>query len=208
MTMDNETIEKYLTIFLVIVLIVVIYKRMKDSNENYENSYLPNYKVNVDCSGKVGKMVRGNNDIEYTSESRSVSGSISTDDSSSASTESTESTESSESSIDAEEAQIPKKRSSRDKHRDKYRMSGILGDKNKECILDGWNDDIFKFATNQDCDCNRKGGCTVCDMKHSNEHEVVEKICKRRNKGSCIVDKMENSNFDYIKGLMLGSNVY
>ncbi len=207
--MDKESIEKYLTIFLIIVLIVVIYRNMKGgSNENYENSYLPNYKVNVDCSGKVGKMVRGDNDIEYTSESTSVSGSVSTDDSSSASAESSESSESNESSIDEEEMKIPKKRKSKDKYRDRYNMSGILGDKNKECILDGWNDDIFRFATNQDCDCNRKGGCTVCDMKHSNENEVVEKICKRRNKGSCIVDTMENSNFDYIKGLMLGSNVY
>ena len=200
--MNNVTFEKVLTIILIIILVVLIYRHLKNkSSEKFENSYLPNYAVNVDCGGKVGRMVRGNNDIEFTSDDSSVSGSVSTDESYSAPAleEATES-DGVEGETEGEEI--------KQEVLDKYQSAAILGDKNKRCILDQWGDDVFNFATNQACDCNRKAGCTVCDMKHSNSHEVVEKICKRRNTGSCIVDKMENSNFDYIRGLMLGSNVY
>lgn len=181
---NNETVEKCLTLVLIILLVVVIYKQFK-SSEGYENSYLPNYKVNVDCSGKVGQMIRGKNDIEYTSDESNVIGSISTEDSSSASALKDES---SEELVKSEEKQRKSKKSS--------------------CILDKWGDDLFRFASNQVCDCNRKNGCSVCDMKYSNESDVVGKVCSRKNIGKCIVDRMENSNFDYIKGLMLGSNVY
>lgn len=195
MNIDNENIEKYLTIILIIVLLVVIYKHIKKrSNETYENSYLPNYKVNVNCRGNNGKMMKGDNDIEFTTESSTVSGSISTDDSSSSQVSGNATDK--EDLINSGEIQKNKNRKE------------ILGDKNRHCILDQWGDELFRFASNQVCDCNKNSGCSVCDMKHNNEHDVVEKICKRKNTGSCIVDKMENNNFDYIKGLMLGSNIY
>lgn len=196
--MDNETFEKGLTIALIIVIVYLIYKNFKKKScEKYENSYLPDYKVNVDCRGKNGRMVKGNNEIKIVNADSFISGSISTDDSVSASVLDETTTEIGGETLESE---IEVK--------DKYHKAAILGDKKKQCILDQWGDDVYNFASNQACDCNKKGGCTLCDMKHSNEHEVVEKICKRRNTGSCIVDKMENNNFDYIKGLMLGSNVY
>ncbi len=88
--------------------------------------------------------------------------------------------------------------------KNQYKGSKILDEKDM-CIVDKMDDDVFKFATKQSCDCDRGTGCTMCDMKHSNEKEVVEKICQKRNRDlSCLVDRMENDNYDYMKSLMLG----
>ena len=70
-------------------------------------------------------------------------------------------------------------------------------------------DEVYKFATQEKCDCNKKNGCSVCELKHSNDHDVTRKLCQeRKKKFLCLVDRMESDNIDYMKGLMLGTNIY
>ena len=65
------------------------------------------------------------------------------------------------------------------------------------------NDELYKFATQSRCDCNKTNGCSVCQLKHSNEREVVEKMLEKdKMNHSCIVDNMNSETQRYMKGLM------
>jgi hypothetical protein len=182
--LENLTLENCIIYFLIIVILFLLFKRIQN-RRNRENYYSPNlieHRVKVRCGNddELGFRVYGEESYDTKSSDTQSSDTQSSDTQSS-------DTQSSDSS-------------------DITRDSRDLKKKKKYCVVDKMEDEVYKFATQERCDCNKKNGCNVCELKHSNDHEIAHKLCQERKKNfSCLVDKMESDNFDYMKGLMLGT---
>jgi hypothetical protein len=180
--MENGNIKidlETIIIGLLVIIIAILLYRKYNNNENFYSKNLSDHKVKIKC-GEEGELgLRVFGEESLDSESQSESSSVS---------KSSESVKKSDESVLVSNVILPEK---------------------DLCIVDKMDNKIYKFATQEKCDCNRGNGCSVCELKHSNDYEVTRKICKERKKNfSCLVDKMESDNVDYMKGLMLGTNIY
>ena len=73
------------------------------------------------------------------------------------------------------------------------------------CVVDSMNDEVRKFAVQSRCDCDRTHGCSVCTLKHTNDHAIASKLCQKSPESfDCVVSAMENDNNEYMKKLMTG----
>jgi hypothetical protein len=68
--------------------------------------------------------------------------------------------------------------------------------------------DTFDFATMEHCDCHKGNGCSVCELKHNNDHVISDLLCTKETPlTNCYIDNVESDNISYVKGLQTGGNV-
>jgi hypothetical protein len=210
MDIEQSTLEKCLICVLIIVVLMFLFKKMRRSNRERESFYSQNknimdHRVRVRCGDDDELGLRVDNfemaDGEESLDSRSTKSS-----GSSRSTKSSGSSRSTKSSGSTRSSGSSRSTVSRI---DMNNVTNVIRDEKDLCVVDKMDDEVYKFATQEKCDCNKQNGCSVCELKHSNDFDVTKKLCqKRKTKFACLVDRMESDNDDYMKGLMLGTNIY
>ncbi len=78
----------------------------------------------------------------------------------------------------------------------------LLANKVKPCAVDEMDDGLYRFATEQKCDNCMNEGCSVCQMKHNDEVEIMEKLRSEIPSNSCVVTDMDKEVQKYMKSLV------